>query len=202
MKTTTLPSTNLVKRSPLRAFLLVPFVLGCFGLSPQARAVCQEGCDAVNFNTFLGEDALLDHSGVSNTAVGWHALKNNPNASWNTAIGTEALENNISGYYNTATGVGALGNNTGGHNNTATGSNALFANTTGSDNTATGFAALGSTNRYLQRRGRYVGALWQHNRHREHGHRLFCALNSTRQHAPVSAQATQADNNTARSMRS
>ena len=134
------PLTQLKKATPV---FLVAFVLACFGLSPTARAVCQEGCDAVNFNTFLGEDALLDHSGVSNTAVGWHALKNNPNASWNTAIGTEALENNLSGYDNTATGVAALGNNTGGHSNTATGSNAMFANTTGSDNTATGFAALG-----------------------------------------------------------
>jgi hypothetical protein len=123
--------------------VLIALVLGCFALSPQSQAVCQEGCDAVNFNTFLGEDALLDHSGVSNTAVGWHALKNNPSASWNTAIGTEALENNLSGYDNTATGVAALGNNTGGADNTAIGSNAMFANTTGSDNTATGFAALG-----------------------------------------------------------
>ena len=141
MKTTTLPLRNLINRSPLRAFLLIPFVLACSGLSPQARADCQEGCDTVNFNTFFGEDALLNHSGVSNTAVGWHALKNNPNASWNTAIGTGALENNGS-YDNTATGVAALGDNTGGHSNTATGSSALSFNTTGSDNTATGASAL------------------------------------------------------------
>src|SRR5713226_9289324 len=52
MKTTTLPLRNLMNRSPLRAFLLIPFVLACFGLSPQARAVCQEGCDLSNNNTF------------------------------------------------------------------------------------------------------------------------------------------------------
>ena len=33
---------------------LAVFVLACFGLSPQARAVCQEGCDT-NYSTFLGE---------------------------------------------------------------------------------------------------------------------------------------------------
>ena len=69
MKTTTLPSTNLVKRSPLRAFLLVPFVLACFALSPQAQAVCQQGCSTIYENTFLGEDALLTELGASNTAV-------------------------------------------------------------------------------------------------------------------------------------
>jgi hypothetical protein len=116
--------------------------LACFVLSPQARAVCQEGCDAVNFNTFLGDDALLNNSGVSNTAVGWHALKNNANTSWNTAIGSAALEDNTSGYDNTATGVAALGDNTGGHSNTGTGRDALSFNTTGSDNTATGAEAL------------------------------------------------------------
>ena len=116
--------------------------LSCFALSPQARAACEEGCDPVNFNTFFGEDALLDHSGISNTAVGWHALMKNSNHSWNTAIGTGALENNSGGYDNTATGVAALGDNTTGHSNTATGSNALSLNTTGFDNTATGFASL------------------------------------------------------------
>jgi len=143
MKTTTLPLRTLMNRSPLCAFLLIPFVLACFALSPQARADCQEGCDTVNFNTFLGEDALLDHTGVSNTAVGWHALKNNSNTLANTAIGAGALENNGS-YDNTASGASALGDNTGGHDNTATGSSALSLNTTGSDNTATGFSALGT----------------------------------------------------------
>src|SRR5260370_22675582 len=48
MKTTTLPLRNLMNRSPLRPFLLIPFVLACFALSPQARAVCEEGCDLSN----------------------------------------------------------------------------------------------------------------------------------------------------------
>jgi len=140
MKTTT-SINKFNNRAPLGWFFLIPFALGHFALSPQARADCQEGCDTVNANTFLGEDALLDHSGVSNTAVGWHTLKNNPNTSWNTDIGSGALENN-NGYDNTATGVTALGYNTGGHSNTATGRDALLANTTGSDNTATGAEAL------------------------------------------------------------
>ena len=132
-----------MNRSPLRAFLLIiSLLLGCFAFSPQARATCEEGCDTVNMNTFLGEDALLNHSGCCNTAIGWSALTNN-GASWNTAIGSGALEFNTGGYDNTATGVTALGNNTIGHSNTATGRDAMFANTTGSDNTATGFAALG-----------------------------------------------------------
>ncbi len=124
------------------AALLITLGLACSALSPQARASCQEGCDPVNFNTFLGEDALLDHSGVSNTAIGWHALKNTANSAWNTAIGSGALEAG-GGYDNTATGVAALGDNLG-HSNTATGSSALSFNTAGSDNTATGFSALGS----------------------------------------------------------
>ena len=124
------------------AGFLIPLVLACSALSPQARAACEEGCDAVNFNTFLGEDALLNHSGVSNTAVGWSALKNNANISWNTAIGSAALMSNTSGYDNTATGVAALETNISGHSNTANGRDALAFNTEGIDNTATGAEAL------------------------------------------------------------
>jgi hypothetical protein len=31
--------------------VLIALALGCFGLSPQARAVCQEGCDLSNAKT-------------------------------------------------------------------------------------------------------------------------------------------------------
>jgi Chaperone of endosialidase len=118
------------------------FAFAYFALSPTARAVCQEGCDLTNANTFLGDDALLDHSGVSNTAVGSSALKNNLNASWNTAVGVEALLSNTIGDDNTAVGVGALEFNTVGTGNTATGKDALFGNTSASANTATGSGAL------------------------------------------------------------
>jgi Chaperone of endosialidase len=113
MKTTTLQLRNLMNRSPLRAFFLIAVALGWLALSPQARAVCQEGC-LNNDNTVLGEDAL-----ISNT-TGFQ----------NTANGAFALADNTDGSYNTANGVFALHNITTGNNNIAVGSNAgglLFA---------------------------------------------------------------------------
>jgi trimeric autotransporter adhesin len=142
--------------------LLVALTLGCVALSPQARAVCQEGC-LTNNNTVLGEDALLNNtSGNENTAIGFEALFSNTEGFANTAIGSEALFNNtgglestaigfnalfsnIRGEFNTATGTFALYSNTFGDRNTANGSSALSGNSTGSDNTATGFDALLNT---------------------------------------------------------
>jgi hypothetical protein len=118
-----------MNRSPSRAFFLIPFTLACFALSPQARAVCQEGCDLSTGSTFLGDDALLNNTGAANTA-----------------IGSGALMSNSVGYDNTATGVGALESNAIGHSNTANGAFALEFNTTGSDNTATGAGALAFNN--------------------------------------------------------
>jgi trimeric autotransporter adhesin len=142
MKTTTLPLRNSRNRSPLRAFLLIPFVLVCFVLSPQARAVCQEGC-LTNFNTALGDDALINNTtGPGNTAIGSGALFSNTSGDNNTATGFNALDSNTTGGANTATGVNALQSNTTGVNNTATGVAALFLNTTGGGNTATGIAVL------------------------------------------------------------
>jgi hypothetical protein len=141
MKITFLRPNHMHRSLGRSALLLISLALACFGLSPQARADCQEGCDLINANTFLGEDALLDHSGISNTAVGWHALMNTANTISNTGIGSAALENNGS-YDNTAIGAAALRANTGGHDNTATGFSALWSNTTGIDNTATGADAL------------------------------------------------------------
>jgi Chaperone of endosialidase len=160
MKTTTLPLRNLMNRSPLpRSFFLIAFVLACIALSPQARAVCQEGC-LTNQNTVLGDDALLNNTtgnnntaigfnalfsnttGIANTATGVNALLNNTTGNENTANGERALLNNTTGFLNTATGVNALFNNTIGRLNAATGSGALFGNTTGASNTADGGAAL------------------------------------------------------------
>jgi len=110
---------------------------------PQARATCQEGCDTVNFNTFLGDDALVNNTtGFGNTAIGSSALASNTTGTVNTATGYAALYSNTTGYLNTATGAGALDQNTTGYSNTAIGSSALASNTTGIDNTATGYAAL------------------------------------------------------------
>ena len=103
------PLIHLKKATPS---FVVPFVLTCFALSPQARAVCQEGC-LTNGNTVLGEEALLDSSpGLNNTAIGINALHDD--------TGGFFLDG-----YNTATGASALANNTTGHGNTPTGASAL-----------------------------------------------------------------------------
>src|SRR5438132_839246 len=71
-KNTTTPHLRKsISRSPLRlGFLLIPFVLACFALSPQARAVCQDAC-LTNFNTVQGDDALLSNTtGSNNIALG------------------------------------------------------------------------------------------------------------------------------------
>ena len=165
-----------MNRSPLRAFLLIPFVLACFALSPQARATCQQGC-LTNSNTVLGDDALINNTGFENTAIGFNALFSNTTSEGNTAIGWEALASNTTGNFNTATGWGALiGNTTGGSNtatggtalefnttgfgNTATGGSALALNRTGSSNTATGLAALFSNNHGNDNTATGVNALY------------------------------------------
>ena len=161
MKTTTLPLRNLMNRSPLRAFLLIPFVLACFALSPTARAVdpppdggypgdnTAEGTDALfsltggTENTALGADALYDNAGgTGNTAVGHSTLLSNTSGNDNTAIGVLALFSNTLGSHNTASGDFALYSNTSGDDNTADGHFALFHNITGPRNTATGHGAL------------------------------------------------------------
>ena len=122
--------------------VLIALMLACFGLSPQARAVCQEGC-LTNQNTVLGDDALLNNTtGDSNTAIGFNALFSNTTGNSNTAVGYIALSSNTIGLNNTATGYQALQGNTTGLGNTANGSYALPSNTIGDYNTATGEEAL------------------------------------------------------------
>jgi trimeric autotransporter adhesin len=125
--------------------VLIALMLGCFGLSPQARAVCQEGC-LTNNNTALGDDALLNNTGFYNTANGSNALLNNTTGFENTATGWLALSSNTTGTSNTATGSVALFNNITGGGNTATGYHALQVNNTGNNNTASGgYALLGNS---------------------------------------------------------
>ena len=132
-----------MNRSPLCAFLLIPFVLACFALSPQARAECRKGCDH-SFNTFLGTDALANNTnGDTNVAIGYNALNLNTSGSSNAAVGHVALKHNTDGRGNVAIGGEALEWNTTGDINTAAGFFALWQNTTGSENTATGDAAMG-----------------------------------------------------------
>ena len=122
---------------------LITLALACFALAPQARAVCEEGCDTVNLNTFLGEDALTnDTTGHQNTAIGYKALYSNTLGSQNTAIGAYSLFTAPVGNSNTAIGNAALFNDTFGVNNVAIGASALYYNTTGYQNTATGTLAL------------------------------------------------------------
>jgi hypothetical protein len=122
--------------------VLIALMLGCFALSPQARADCNKGC-LTNENTVLGEDALLNNStGFENTAVGFNALLSNTSGLQNTAIGFSALLSNTDGFGNTAIGLNPLHDNTIGDGNTADGANALYHNTSGNNNTAIGFIAL------------------------------------------------------------
>jgi hypothetical protein len=142
MKTTTLPLKHSMNRPPCpRALLFIPLALACFGLSPQARATCQDAC-LTNSNTVHGDDALISlTTGILNTAIGENALYSDTNGGENTAIGAFALQNN-DGFFNTATGAESLNANTTGINNTANGFMALTSNTTGYGNTGIGMLAF------------------------------------------------------------
>ena len=160
-KNTTTPHLRKsISRSPLRlGFLLIPFVLACFALSPQARAVCQDAC-LTNFNTVQGDDALFSlTTGSNNTGMGFNALFNNTTGFANTAIGANALYSNTTGFDNTANGVDALFSNTDGFNNTANGFDALAYNTTGYHNTANGAYALFSNTEGIGNTANGVAAL-------------------------------------------
>jgi len=142
----TLTTSRRRRGSGTRLLLVAPvFTIVCFALSPQARAVCQQGCGTPGQeDTVLGEDALLnDTDGSQNTAVGSSALYSNKYGGGNTANGVSALRSNVLGFYNTAIGGYALNGNTNGSSNTAVGSYALNSND-GADNTATGYFALGA----------------------------------------------------------
>ncbi len=133
-----------MNRSPLRAFLLIPFVLACFALSPAARAVSPPPDGGYpGDNSAEGTDALFSLTGgTENTALGADALYYNAGGTGNTAVGHSTLLSNTSGDDNTAIGGNALFSNTTGGSNTATGFSALFSNTTGFNNTAIGWQAL------------------------------------------------------------
>jgi hypothetical protein len=122
------------------AFALSAFA--CFALSPQARAVCQDGC-LTNGNTVLGDDVLIGvTTGTLNTGVGADALLQNTTGSFNTATGESALVQNTTGSSNSAYGFFSLQSNITGSNNTAIGLEALRLNTQGINNTALGYDSL------------------------------------------------------------
>jgi hypothetical protein len=119
---------------------LALFAVVCCALAPQARGTCQEGC-LTNNNTALGEDALINATGPTNTAIGFNALVSDTTGNGNMAAGALALFSNTTGAGNTASGENALLNNVTGGGNTAIGFNALGDSNSGSNNIALGNAA-------------------------------------------------------------
>src|SRR5438552_15077477 len=108
-----------------RGFLLIPLILVCFALSPQAQAACLDGCNNALFNVFQGDDALLNNTtGAGNSAFGWRSLFFNSAVNFNTGAGGGTLALNL------------------GDSNTAVGAAALLLNLTGSENTAVGVDAM------------------------------------------------------------
>ncbi len=128
--------------------VLIALTLGCFGVSPTARAVVPPPDGGYpNFNTAEGEDALFSlTTGANNTAVGFHALFSNVKGDNNTAVGSSALQNNTKGLANTAIGALAMQTNTTGNANAAFGMFTLFNNSTGFRNTAIGVESLKKVN--------------------------------------------------------
>jgi trimeric autotransporter adhesin len=141
MKTARIKS---IVRSPVRfRFFLITVALASLAFPPQAGAICEQGCDLINGNTFLGQGALSSTTtGSFNTATGYAALFRNTEGNNNTASGYNALTNNTAGSHNTAIGSATLLSNTTANNNTAIGDAALALNTTGYRNTAIGRQAL------------------------------------------------------------
>jgi uncharacterized coiled-coil protein SlyX len=114
--------------------VLIALMLVCFALPPHARAVCQQGCDISNENTFLGDDALINNTtGPGNTAIGALVLFDNTTGNDNTALGLAALSFNRTGNDNTAIGSNALILSRG-SSNIALGSSAGLNITTGDNN--------------------------------------------------------------------
>src|SRR3982751_3516967 len=106
--------------------VLIALSLGCFALSPTARAVSPPPDGGYpNFNTAEGEDALFSlTTGFDNSAIGFDALHGNTTGFDNTAVGNNALISNTTGGFNTAVGSYALYRNNAFYN-TATGGQAL-----------------------------------------------------------------------------
>jgi len=142
------PSNNPKVRTPInhasppRVLVLVALLVACFAFLPGAQPACLDGCNNSLFNTWQGDDALLNNiTGAGNTATGWRSLFANTDGSFNTALGGGALVLN-NGSSNTAVGAAALLLNTTGGQNTAVGTDALVFNDTGSSSTAVGYFAL------------------------------------------------------------
>src|SRR5215211_158738 len=109
------PSTPSLWRCDL--FYISLLFVATLAFSPQARAICENGCDFNN--TYLGESALLNYTtGLANTAVGYLALYTDTTGYGNTAFGDDTLVSNTIAIFNTASGSSALAYNTTGSYNT------------------------------------------------------------------------------------
>jgi len=131
-----------MNRAPFRVtLLLILLALPCLVLSPQARAICQDGC-LTNNNTVQGDDALLNTTGTNNTALGFNALLSDTTGAFNIAVGSQALVSNTIGVSNVAVGGQTLFSNQDGNSNIAIGDQALYENISGNENIAIGGFAL------------------------------------------------------------
>jgi hypothetical protein len=121
--------------------ILIPLLIVCFGLVPNAQATDTDGA-LPSGNNADGIGVLTSlTTGAWNSGFGFEALNQNTIGDFNTATGLRALKSNTDGAANTANGTLAVFSNTSGITNTAIGYAALYSNTTGSNNTALGVAA-------------------------------------------------------------
>jgi hypothetical protein len=89
----------------------------------------------------LGKLNLVGYETNDNSAIGYHALKNNYLGSGNTALGSFSLSCNVFGDNNTAIGVNSVSSNTNGFGNVGVGNYTLTRNRVGSFNISIGHAA-------------------------------------------------------------
>jgi hypothetical protein len=106
-----------------------------------------------NYNTAIGDTALLNNTGSGNTAVGYYALKDNTTGGSNVAVGQDALKASTGDGFNSALGRAALSSVTSGTNNTGIGYNGgadggVIDITTQSNRVAVGNASI--TNAYIR----------------------------------------------------
>src|SRR6478752_7794056 len=106
---TTLRLKTSMGRSPSRlALLLIPLVLVCIGLLPNAQAVSPPPPGGYpNFTTAAGDHALQALTlGLGNTAIGTFSLFSVTSGNYNTAVGVGALDLNTA---DSNTGTGGAG---------------------------------------------------------------------------------------------
>jgi hypothetical protein len=128
-----------------RGFLLIPLILLCFALSPNAQAARDPAILLQRHQPVNPDPGVV--GGVLNTADGLDALISATSGAFNSAFGTFSQLSLTTGNFNTAVGVLSLDLNNA-DSNTAIGFGTLLLNTvgtgpnTGTQNTAVGVDAL------------------------------------------------------------